>query len=277
LKKGGQGGFPNQPLHAPPSPDRSDNWPAIQAEFFSAITSAHDDASEHYARAPVATERGLRVYRDGYLARLQRGLRENFRALATVIGAAEFDALIAAYVAAHPPCGWAFADAGVALPAFIATHDFRVNFGVPRQVLTELAALEQAELEVHEAPDDGPALSTDALAAIDPERWPALRVHCAAALRLVHGAFDVLDVVESVARGAAPTRPLAGRVAYLICRPETEVLRLRLEGNEALVIASLIAGGTIAEACAEADPAVGATAVARLATLGLLRGIASSR
>ena len=61
-------------------------------------------------RAPrYRRKRGLAVYRDAYPTRLCRGLRQNFPALHHVLGEAEFTALIAAYVAAHPPRGYEFA------------------------------------------------------------------------------------------------------------------------------------------------------------------------
>ncbi|MEO8605971.1 MAG: DUF692 family multinuclear iron-containing protein [bacterium] len=257
------------------SPRDDGAWSATQARFFTSIVSVHDGVIASCAAAPVAAARGVRVYRDGYLVRLQRGLRENFPALAAVVGAGVFEALIAAYVAEHPPRGWAFGDLGAALPAFVAGHRFGAGVGVSLQALAELATFEHAELEVHDAADDGPALAPDALLAIAPDEWPALRIRCAAALRLLSGRFDVLETVESVERGdAVPPPPAERPVAYLLCRPAADVRRLRLDPAEAVVLVRLLSGARLGDACdGEAEQQAGATVLARLATLGLLRDL----
>jgi len=247
-------------------------WDSHQKKFFAALT-ADAPALPLAPTAPVPPARGLRVYRDAYAARLLDGLRANFPALAHVVGDTEFAQLVTAYVARHPPRGYAFNGVGVQLAGFVPTHPFGADFGVAPAVLAELAALEQAELEVHDAPDDGVALPAAALAEIPDAAWPGARVRCVAALRLLRCTHDVLAVVEAVAAGAAPPRPAAGLVDYLIARPRTALLRLRLPAQEASVMVRLLAGATVADACGDADLAVGAAAIARLASCGLLRGV----
>lgn len=247
-------------------------WEDQQAAFFAALTTA-EPAPPLVSTTPVPPERGLRVYRDAYDTRLLDGLRANFPALAHVVGEGEFARLVRAYIAAHPPRGYAFNGVGAQLAAFIPTHACGADFGVTPAVLAELAALEQAELEVHDAPDDGAPLAAAALAEVPEAAWAAARVRCAAALRLVHCTHDVLAVVEAVTAGQVPARPAAGAVDYLVARPQTAVLRLRVPGDEAAVLSRLLAGATVAEACAGGEFAAGAAAIARLANLGLLRGV----
>ena len=117
------------------------------------------------------------------------------------------------------------------------------------------------------------ALPAAALAEIPDAAWPGARVRAAAALRLLRCTHDVLAVVEAVAAGRPPARPAAGAVAYLVARPQTAVIRLRVPGDEAAVLSRLLTGAPVAEACGDADLAVGAAAIARLANLGLLRGV----
>jgi len=263
-----------QPTRSAGAPQREidlSSWSTAQARFFNSITSPSGAALGDCAAAPVGKARGLRVYRDGYLSRVQRGMRQNFPTLAAVLGSARLDALIAAYVAAQPPRGWVFADVGRALPQFIATHRCSVDLRVPQQALVELAAFEQAELEVHDAPDDGPTLSAGGLTSLAPDAWATLRVRAISAVRVLSGAFDILPAVEAVARGVVPPAPAAASVAYLLCRPGADMLRLRLDPAEAEVSSRLLAGAALGEACAARDLEAGAAALARLATLGLLR------
>ncbi|MGD9763806.1 MAG: DUF692 family multinuclear iron-containing protein [Candidatus Binatia bacterium] len=249
-------------------------WPALQERFFAGVISA-DAGSCPALRAdgPVSGPRGLRVYRDAFVERLCRGLRANYPALATVIGERECDALIAAYIAAHPPRTYAFSAVGNHLPEFILEHRFGAEFGVPVEVLFELAALERAELEVHDADDDGEALPPAALTAVAEEAWATARVRCTRALRLLHCEHDVLAVIEAVAAGAAPQRPAAGPRDYLICRPHADVLRRTLRPEEAAGVRLLIEGAAVADVAASLGDEPCAALLAQLAGLGVLRAI----
>lgn len=251
----------------------SSAWNETQAVFFAGVVAAAapDGATALCAPdAPVSAARGLAVYRDAYPARLCRALRQNFPTLLHVLGDAELAALVAAYVAAHPPRGYELWRVGAELAAFIPAHAFGGRLAVSPAALADLAAVEQAELEVAEAPDDGPPLPAAALAEVPVDAWPSLRLRCAGALRLLQCAHDVLPAIEAVAAGRPPERPAAAAADYLVCRPQADVRRVRLPAAEAAVIARLLAGATIEQACG-GDLAAGATAVARLAALGLLR------
>jgi len=140
---------------------------------------------------------------------------------------------------------------------------------VPRRVLEDLAALEHAELEVHDAPDDGEALAVSALAEVPVDAWPQLRVRGGAAVRLVHCRADVLGVVEAVAAGRAPERPPVGDLAVLVARDAGGIVRRRLDPEQAAIVARLLAGAPLFEACGGAvEP--GAAAIVLLASSGAL-------
>jgi hypothetical protein len=248
-------------------------WPEIQDRFFAGVVAAAAGAEAVLARtAPVPAARGLAVYRDAYTARLCRGLRHNFPTLHHVLGDAAFAALVSACVAAHPPRGYVFTSVSAPLADFIATYDFGPGLAVPPSVLADIAAVEQAELEVADAPDDGPALPPEALGEVPPAAWPGLRVRATTALRLLRCSADVLPAIDAVAAGRSPAPPPPGSVDYLICRPSADVQRLRLAGAEAAVMRRLLAGAAIEEAC-DGDLEAGAAAVARLAALRLLRAV----
>lgn len=256
----------------------ADRPPALagQDEFFAAVVGDSPLPDGVLASStPVAPARGVRVYRDAYLARLQRGLRDNFPTLATVLGGDRFDRLIAAYVAAHPPRGWRFAAVGAALPAFIERYQFDAEVAVAPAVLADLAAVEQAELEVHDALDDGAALAPAALQAVAPAAWPGLRVRAGAACRLVCGRADVLAAIEAVSAGQTPLPPPPNPIGVLIGRRDGAVVRRRLAADQAAIAARLLAGQPMLEASA-GDAEQGAAAVVALAAAGVLREIDAS-
>lgn len=203
---------------------------------------------------PVAATRGMRVYRDAYALTLRRALAVNFPALARVLTGADFDRLAAAYIRRHPPRGHDFRSLGADLAAFVRCHDFAADYGVEPGALADLAALEQAQLEVQDEIDEPHVLPPESLAAVAPDDWEEARVGFVRGVRLVRASHDVLPAVEAVARGETPARPAAEDVAYLVSRAAGRVCTERLAGAAAAVLEGLMAGRTFGSACAAATP-----------------------
>ena len=234
------------------------SWRALQQRFFEQMIdkpAGFDHASDAELAAllddarPVRAARGMRVYSDAYPASLRRALEVNFPALAHVVSASDFTGLAAAYLRRHPPRQKGFVSLGAALAAFIRTHGFANEYGVDRDVLAELVALEQAQIEVANEVDAADGLAPEALAAIEPEQWDAVRFAFAPALRIVAATHDVLPVVAAVERGEDPERPVAWRGAYLVCRAKGALRTEPIDIDEAAVLAALVAGRCFAEAC----------------------------
>jgi hypothetical protein len=251
-------GRPSKPAQAPGRPS---GWEELRREFFARVIDkplgfdhAPDAALDGLLddRRPVRAARGMRVYSDAYTASLRRALATNFPGLACVLRGDDFAELAAAYLERHPPTSHAFQELGRRLPEFIASYRLREDYGVPRAVLSELAALEQAQLEVDGAPDSGNAVSGGDIAAIPPEHWADTRFAFASALRVVRADHDVLPVVEAVTHGESPERPEPRQVAYLVHRAGDLVHTLRLTPREADLLERLVAGRSLSDACAEA-------------------------
>ena len=120
-------------------------------------------------------------------------------------------------------------------------------------MLAELVALEQAQIEVANAPDAATTLAPEALAAIAPEQWDVARFAFVPALRIVAVTHDVLPVVAAVQSGEDPERPAAWGGAYLVHRAHGALATERLGPGEAAVLAALAAGRRFAEACDAAE------------------------
>jgi len=228
---------------------------------------------------PVAAARGMRVYSDAYSANLRRALAVNFPALARVVSPADFEALAAAYVRVHPPCGHDFRELGAHLAAFVRTFPFGDSYGVDREVLADLVAVEQAQIEVLDAIDTVPGVSADDLAHLDAAQWEAARFRFVPALRLVPVTSDVLPVIETVGCGEPPARPAAMAGAYLVSRDGATLRTERLRSHEAACLGALLGGHPFAEACeraaadATADAAAVATDAVRLLVTACRRGM----
>ena len=255
-------------------------WREIQRDFFARIVDQPLGREQPDLGAlldetlPVRAARGLRVYSDAYTASLRSALATNFAALAAVISADDFERLAAAYLRAHPPRGFDYLRLGARFPAFVAGFDFRADYGVPRAVLAELAALEQAQLEVQDAPDPASAVAPAELAALEPEAWERVRFRFAPALRVLRATHDVAPVVEAVASGKDPVRPEAGEVAYLLLRVGAGVRTERLEPHAAAVLEALLAGASFRAACGD-DPSAAESAARHLLSAAAAAALAA--
>jgi uncharacterized protein (UPF0276 family) len=242
------------------------DWHELQHELFARIVDRplghepHDLADLLDESLPVRAARGLRVYSDAYSASLSKALATNFAALAHVISPDDFARLTRAYLHAHPPRGFDYLRLGARLADFVRGFDLAADYGVPRAVLAELAALEQTQLEVQDAPDAARPVAPAELAALDPDEWERLRFDFAPAFRVLRATHDVAPVIDAVANGESPARPAAGATAYLVRRAGGGVRTERIAAHEALLLEALLAGRSLGEACEAAVSGGGADA-----------------
>jgi hypothetical protein len=166
-----------------------------------------------------------------------------------------------------------------AVARFVGTFSFAADYGVPASVLGELAALEQAQLEVQDELDERATVRPQRLAELTPAEWESASFRLARALRVVHASHDVLPVVQAVAGGERPERPVPGPVAYLVCRAGGEVVTERLRSATATVLEALAAGTTFGDACGagarigDAEDETIAVDAVRLLVLACARGL----
>jgi uncharacterized protein (UPF0276 family) len=254
-------------------------WRSLQEDFWRRLVEGRPGSDPREIPAlervldptrPVDAARGLRVYRDAYTETARRALAAHFPALARAIGEREFGALAAAYRSAHPSRSHDYVALGSQLPDFVRSHRFQSDFGVPREALAELAALEQAQLEVQEARDEAPGVAADRLRALSAEDWERARFQLVAACRLVSSSHDVLPAIRAVARGECPPRPPRAASAWLVTRQHGVPCTDPIDPRAAEILAALARGATFADACA-ADPLDVERGVAALA-LACARG-----
>lgn len=206
------------------------------------------------ARAPAfvhgsdAADRAQRfgIYATAYRSRLQDALAHNFPVLQTYLGEITFAALAHAYIDAHPSVHASIRAFGDRLAAWLERDRPEAPW------LAELAHFEWLLGCAFDAPDDA-ALSMDALAAVEPEHWSALRFRFARSTQRATCRTNAPELYER----AADDQPeaLSGRSQpaqqWLIWRHDLAARYRRMTSSEALAFDVLAGGETFGAMCAQ--------------------------
>jgi hypothetical protein len=242
---------------------RADEAPLREAQqrLRQLITAASgDERSREAARLlrgdpqrPAALR--LEIYAHAWRARLRSVLADDYPALARVLGEPAFDALVSAYLSAHPPSRPSLRDAGAQLPEFLAQSPDAVEARERAPFAADLAQLEWALVEAFDAADAAP-LARAALNELEPERWAELRLRFQPALRRLALGFPVDRVRRAHDEGRAELPAALAPESTQVCvwRSQERVYLRALAplAAEALALAQAGAGfGRLCEALAE--------------------------
>jgi hypothetical protein len=188
----------------------------------------------------------VEIYANGYFYRILDVLKEDYPAVLAVVGADNFHNLATGYLIEYPPTEPSIYFAGRNLAAYLATHPLRERF----PYLADLARLECSTLESFHA-TDAKSLDADAMRAIPPAEWPALRMRAHPAMRLVESAWRVDRVLRAVEDAVAWRPPDREPVTILVSRRAARVSFRAAETveREALRLASVDGGTTFAAIC----------------------------
>ena len=201
---------------------------------------AGDRAIAAQVHAPALAR--LSVYARGYRLRLEEALASNFPALQARLGARGFRRLANAYVDRHPSRARNVRWFGHRLGRVLAADER----WAARPWLAELARFEWALSIAFDAADAEP-VGREALAAVEPARWPALRF-------LPHPSLGLLALEWNVpamrkAADAATRLPAARRAArpvtWAIWRQDFVVHFGSLDAQEARALKALLRGASL--------------------------------
>lgn len=186
----------------------------------------------------------LDVYANMYFYRLLDCLKEDFPALAQMIGADHFHNLITDYLLAHPPRHFSLRHLGDRLPEFLGQH--RVCEKWPGSA--DLARFEWALVEAFDAAGGEP-IDASAFAGIEEDKWAGLRFGVTPSLQVLSLAWSVLPVWEAQQRGEP--LPLLGPEpqALRVWRRDFGVHYRVVEPPELAALKALGDGATFAEIC----------------------------
>jgi hypothetical protein len=109
----------------------------------------------------------LDVYREQFWLRHIGCLAEDFPTLQALVGEARFDAIVADYLAAHPPVHFQLRHLGDHLASFLAKKE--------DSLLADVARLEWAYIDAFDA-EDAPPLDPREVQTIAPDEWATVRI-----------------------------------------------------------------------------------------------------
>lgn len=232
----------------------------------------------------AAAER-LEVYSNAYFVRIQDCLREDFGALADVLGEAAFHDLVKTYLMINPPVRPSLRHAGARLSRHLRTEPFATIFSQRCPYACDLAELEWAISEAFYAVDSS-TIGPDALALVAPEHWPELRFEITPTLQIVSCDWPVQQVREHFDEnlstpGDEDLQLVEEQTKIRVWRRGENVLYLAIPPIEANALAAASAGSTFGSICGEIALALGdaeapqasATLLAEWLSSGLITGV----
>jgi hypothetical protein len=194
--------------------------------------------------------RRFAVYRNNVTVSLVDAMASIFPTVQNLVGEDFFRAMARLYVTAHPPTSPLLFTYGGSFPVFL--ENFPPAADLP--VLADVARVERLWLDAFHAAD-APPLDPTALAQVPAEDLAGIRfrAHPAARIaRLKHAAGTITrnDRAGVSLEGVDPMTP----ESVLITRPLFDVAIEILPSGGAPFFETLLAGGTLGEACSASEP-----------------------
>jgi hypothetical protein len=196
----------------------------------------------------------VEIYANAYFYRILDVFKEDYPATLAVVGADNFHNLATGYLIDYPSTEPSIYFAGRNFAEYLATHPLRERF----PYLADLARLERSTLESFHAAD-AKALDADAIRAIPPTEWSALRMRAHPATLLLESTWRVDRVLRAVEEGVAWSPPACESVTIIVWRQKARVAYRAAEKaeREALRRASVDGGTTFAAICEAIAAAAG--------------------
>jgi len=217
----------------------------LQLEMQRSIMAGAHEASFVQGSGTQERAERLGIYASAYRARLQEALAHNFPMLQVHLGNAQFAALAADYITAHPSTFASIRFFGDRLASWLG------QARTSEPWLAELASFEWRLGCAFDAPDEA-ALSLAALADVAPDRWPELRFQFAQSAHRVSLGTNAAELYAEAMRGEPIS---AGRIEtsagdWLLWRQALTAHYRSMTAVEALAFDALAGGETFGEACA---------------------------
>jgi hypothetical protein len=171
--------------------------------------------------------------------RLRDVLREDFPRLAALLGAEQFDQVVASYLEEFPSEQPSVRHLGRALAQFLRQRE-----DIPK-CLADLAELEWARVEVFDAPD-APCATISDLVGVPPDSWPSLRFTTISAIQTVRAQYSVHQLwsgSQSLELSPAETSLRVWR------KNDFQVFHAPMDERESAALHKMISGEPFAAIC----------------------------
>lgn len=225
----------------------------------------------------TSTER-LAIYSGAYFARLIECLEADFPIFRQTVGQEAFAGFAIDYLQRHPSQSYTLGQLGAKFPDYLAatrpepteTVELSKENGSASiadwpDFLVDLARLERTLSEVFDGPgvEQQAIISADDLSAIEPARWPEMRLTIVPCVRLLSSRFPLNDYYTAMKNSKTstdgndhatplPEMPLAKQSWLAITRRDYIVRRYELTETEFTLLSALAAGHTLGEAIEQA-------------------------
>ena len=197
---------------------------------------------------PLDATQRLDIYANMYFFRILEVVRDDYPALAALLGSTGFHNLITDYLLACPPVHFSIRHVGDRLAAFVATHSVRAA----RPYLEDLARFEGALNDAFDASDAAVRTAAD-LAAVPATAWGGLQLLWHPSVRLLNCAWPVHEIRTAVDRGEMPGPPQPAVTRLCVWRQGLEVRHRAVESLEFEAMIRVRDGAPFGDVCAAAD------------------------
>jgi hypothetical protein len=188
-----------------------------------------------------ASER-LRIYNDGYFARLIECLADDYPALAYALGEEAFSSLAREYIEQKPSGSPSLNAYGSGMPEFC--HGRAEPWAA---FASDLSRLEWALVEAVHAPVSS-GLAPDALSSIPASRWHTARLVPNLTLHVLRFDYPVNQYFQAFRDGRGPVVPEPRASATAVYRHGLTLWRMDLAPAATLLLQDLVAGVPLASA-----------------------------
>jgi hypothetical protein len=217
---------------------------SLQQRFLAGLLSGGETAAGDIHGTPhFLVEQRLAVYANAYRRRLVEALASVFERCARLLGEADFDALALAFVDAHPPRDRSLGRYGVDFPEWLRAR------GPEWAVAAGVATIDAGLRRAFDAADADP-VGRDRLLALPATAWAGVRFDWVPALATgIVEAAAIERWREPEQRGDETADATTTALAFW--RREGQTFFRSMADSEALLLARLRGGATLAEACAD--------------------------
>lgn len=189
----------------------------------------------------------LRIYNDGYFARLVECLSDDYPVLGYALGEEGFSSLARAFIEAYPSRSRSLNFYGRPLAAFC-----RARSEPWAAFASDLGRLEWALVEVIHEPASG-VLAPEDLASIPASSWQSARLLPSPALRLLSFDYPVNEFFQAVKDERSPRLPERAHSSTAVYRQGLTLWRRSLEPRAATLLQALLSGEPLAAAVASLE------------------------
>jgi hypothetical protein len=195
----------------------------------------------------VPREVRLGIYANAYRARIVEAMAADYQSLKVYLGDDAFEALILAYIDAHPSQYFSMRWVGSKLGEFIQ----RTAPYSDHPDLYELAHFEWALCHAFDAPDATP-MTANTLAALAPEQWSDLTLQFSPSLQLIALQTNAPQLWRALNAEEAPpaVSTVAIKQVWLVWRQQLKLMFRPADTLEVIALEQFQHGGSFGDVCA---------------------------